>query len=74
MKKAFKGAYIVRTRKLALPIFKQMTVYTVDFFFYSFKFATIYILLTILHTIYLPILQERYHGVQEVMTTPWPLT
>ena len=29
---------------------------------------------TILHTIYLTMLQERYHGVQDVMTTPWPLT
>ena len=28
---------------------------------------------TILHTVYLTILQERYHGVQDVMTTPWPL-
>ena len=26
------------------------------------------------YTINFTILQERYHGVQDVMTTPWPLT
>ena len=31
-------------------------------------------LLTVLHRIYLTILQERYHIVQDVMTALWPLT
>ena len=27
-----------------------------------------------LYTINLTLLQERYHGVQDVIRTPWPLT
>ena len=50
--------------------FSQMII----FFLFILKIYYNYMLRTIVHTVYFTILQERYHEVQDVMTTPWPLT